>query len=145
MAFMTIIWGFLKNILGNWKVLIAIVVMALSFLVYLKINKINKNLEATKIELKIAVDTNKNLNNQIDRAVEINKSNALIIGQLQIDKKVSATIEKDLKLKIETNNKNFDNIRKKIDLLPSAPVSNIISSTVEEIQKLRDQRSKVQQ
>ena len=141
---LTFLGTFFKNILSNWKLLVAIIVLAFSFYGYLKIKHVYKDLEQSKIQLVAAKETNEKMVGEIDKAKKINEENSIVIKQLQDDKETSRKAIENLKTKLTNSSKKYNDVKTNIEKseLQEMPTPEIINDTLLQLQKLREQSVK---
>jgi predicted phage tail protein len=129
----------LGKILGDWKVLLLLVIIVVATLVGLKIRSLEKSLTAASEQIVFEKKNNEILRGNVSTLEAVNKENQLQVNQLLTDKKIALESTKKLAETVATTNKSLENLQDRIDQLKDSPtkLSPYISQAIDGIQKER--------
>ena len=112
--------GFL-SILGDWKIILAILIAIGAGVIIFKINGLEGQIAADKITIKQEQDNNVVLRGNVTTLTQINQSNQQVIEQQARTNKITAAAVSQLAQDVKNNASNFGAIQSKLDSIVTPP------------------------
>jgi uncharacterized membrane protein YhiD involved in acid resistance len=138
---MMFLQGTIGKLLKDWRVIAAILIGIVLFIVFMKFTNMEKNLKKAKEDFANEQQHSQVLQNNWNQAVEVNKQNQAVIQQLQLDKDNAQEALTSLSVSVEHANTQVSNIKSKLDSIAVKPttISPYISEAITGVQALRDE------
>ena len=131
--------GFFSKILGDWKVLLLLIIAIVSGLIGWKIYDLEKSLKDANEIIQVEKKNNEVLRGNVTSLVSINQENQQKIEQLVKDKQLALESSKKLSESIAKTSKTFDELNAKLDSIKADPtkLSPFLIQAIDGIQQER--------
>jgi len=130
----------LLGILGNWRVMLALIIAIFAGVIMWKFKSIEMDLNHAKEALKIEQSNNQVLRNNLDQAGQINADNAKVIEAVEADKKRALEAVSQMNADLQKTNQSINVIKQKITSITAPPtkLTPYLVESVKGVQDLRD-------
>lgn len=136
--------GFVTKVLGDWRLLLAVVFIVVGGLIAFKIHRLESKLTDSQNQVKVEQQNNATLRTNNATLQEANGQNQVIITQLTADKQAAVASVSKLSSEIGKTNKSLADVQQKLDSIKDAPtkLTPYISQAIDGIQRQRDEVTK---
>lgn len=131
---------FVLSLLGNWRVMLALIIAIFAGIIMWKFKALENDLNHSREALKIEQSNNQVLRNNLDQAGQINADNAKVLEAVEADRKRALEAVSQLNTDLQKTNKNIDAIKQKINGITTPPskLTPYLVESVKGVQELRD-------
>lgn len=140
MAILLSIFGFLKNILGDWRVLLLVVMLCAGGYAYYKYSSVQEELKKAQETLVIEQKNNETLRGNVSTLQAANVENQRVIDQVTADRARALQSIAKLNNNINVTSQSIADLHAKVNQLtvPPTPLTPFLRETIKGIEDQRD-------